>query len=247
MFTGDYNTTRRIYSGRGRRGRGNFGGGGSGSPNSSNQGRRSDGNGGFSTSRGRGRGYGRGRGRGRESFSRQQDANTRREFTVGYLKLKQWSEYEKEKLATELYGNKEPFGKLLDRGDLRQKDDWTRFILKILQKVSSASGEVMKKHIFVELSKHFIFWESTLPNFLNRQHLYGFSSVSTNSKMTELSTTVTKILVEMMRFSPEVGTSIPWTTYAQFSKSAGDTINAVKVCVGGKFNFLFSGNNLTMD
>lgn len=188
-----------------------------------------------SNNRWRGNGRGRGRGRGSQggSFSNRRGGGGGGEFRVGFYKLKQWSEKGNEELATELYGNKGPFGKLLDRQDLWNKDDMTRFILTIMLKLSRASGEMMKKHIFAELSHHLFFWGSTLPNFLKKQNLYGRgfgNSSSSNNEMKELSKTVAKILVEFMRFSPSVGTSIPWTRYLEFSRSVGDTDNAARVC-----------------
>ena len=179
------------------------------------------------------RGRGRGRGSNGGNYSNHRDGGGGREFRVGFYKLKQWSEMEKEELATELYGNKGPFGKLLDRQDLWNKDDMTRFILVIMLKMSRASGEVMKKHIFTELSHHLFFWESTLPNFLKNQNLYGRSfgnCSSSNDEMKQLSIKVKTILVEFMKQTPSVGKSIPWTRYVQFSKSVGDTENATTVC-----------------
>lgn len=213
---------------RSRRGRRSFNGFG----DRREEGRTGNNSGDPPSNRWRGSGRGRGRGRGGSSSNRRGGGGGG-EFRVGFYKLKQWSEKGNEELATELYGNKGPFGKLLDRQDLWNKDDMTRFILTIMLKLSRASGEVMKKHIFAELSLHLFFWESTLPNFLKKQNLYGRgfgNSSSSSDEMKELSIKVTIILVEFMKQSPSVGTSIPWTRYAEFSRIAGDTINASKVC-----------------
>ena len=177
---------------------------------------------GFGRGRGRGRGRGFGRGLGRGGFS---SSSGRREFKVGFYKLREWSQFEKEELATELYGNKEPFGKLFDQGQLAFKADWVRLILKILEKLSSASGEMMKKHIFEELSYHLLFWESTLLTFLNKQSLYGQGQHS----MVELSSSITKILVELMRSVPSIAGSLPLKRFADFFRKSGDANNASKV------------------